>query len=136
MHATHAAIEAVFRREHGTVIATLIRAVGDWQVAEDALMDALQVALERWPSDGVPANPAAWLTTAARRKAIDRLRRRHTRVDKADEVRADLLLEADERATAEPEMVDDRLRLIFTCCHPALKREAQVALTLLSLIHI
>lgn len=129
------AIERVFRRESGAVLAGLIRILGDFDLAEDALHDALARALERWPLEGVPANPGAWITTTARRKAIDRLRRAATARDKAASLIALTELEAEARRASEPEpgeatIADDRLRLIFTCCHPALQRETQVALTL------
>jgi len=123
-------IEAVFRAEHGKILATLIRALGDWQLAEDALMDAMTTALERWPSDGMPDNPGAWLTAAARRKGIDHLRRRQTRTTHAGAVKDHLEIVIGERRDAENRMQDDRLSLIFTCCHPALAPEARVALTL------
>lgn len=130
------AVERTFRTESGAVLAGLIRTLGDFELAEDALHDALARALERWPVDGVPAKPAAWITTTARRKAIDRLRRHQTANAKSDAVAALAQLEAEERAAAESNehpIDDDRLRLIFTCCHPALRREAQVALTLRTL---
>jgi RNA polymerase sigma-70 factor, ECF subfamily len=131
------AVERVFREESGRILATLIRVLGDFDLAEEALQDALAEALEHWPRTGVPAAPRAWITTAARRNAIDRLRRRRTREDAAG-----ALGREHEGATAEPPAVDlqsetsvtdDLLRLIFTCCHPALNREAQVALTLKTL---
>jgi RNA polymerase sigma-70 factor (ECF subfamily) len=131
------AVERVFREESGRILATLIRVLGDFDLAEEALQDALAEALEHWPRMGVPAAPRAWITTAARRNAIDRLRRRRTREDAAG-----ALGREHEGATAEPPPVDlqsetsvtdDLLRLIFTCCHPALNREAQVALTLKTL---
>ena len=122
-----AQIETTFREEHGRVLAALISQFGDFTLAEDALQDALVTALERWEIDGVPRNPGAWLTTVARRRAIDRLRRAATLERKA--VILDPLATQD-----EPEMddsiPDDRLKLMFTCCHPALALEAQVALTL------
>ena len=115
-------------------MANLINYLGDFDLAEDALQDALVVALERWPVDGVPETPVAWITTTARRKAIDRLRRQQTWQRK----RKILQTEAELRRSQEPEMVvetipDERLKLIFMCCHPALAAEAQVALTLRSL---
>jgi RNA polymerase sigma-70 factor (ECF subfamily) len=122
-----AQIETTFRQEHGRVLAALISQFGDFTLAEDALQDALVVALERWEIDGVPRNPGAWLMTVAKRRAIDRLRRSVTM-----ERNAPLL--ASLAAQDEPEMddsiPDDRLKLMFTCCHPALALEAQVALTL------
>ena len=127
----HQAINAVYTSESRRVLATLIRLLGDFDVAEEALHDAFRAALEQWPRDGVPANPRAWLVSAGRFKAIDSIRRRK-RFDALDDVggAADVAVE-DESAWADPESVeDDRLRLIFTCCHPALARDAQVALTL------
>jgi RNA polymerase sigma-70 factor (ECF subfamily) len=128
------AVERVFRRESGAVLAGLIRILGEFDLAEDVLHDALASALERWPRDGIPNNPGAWINTTARRKAIDRLRRSATARDKQADIVALTELEAEERGDADsldaPEIPDDRLRLIFTCCHPALAREAQVALTL------
>ena len=122
--------EAVFRAESRRVFATLVRLLGDFDLAEDALADAFRAALEQWPRDGVPANPRAWLVSAGRFKAIDGIRRRARFValdDVADEVEAI----ADESPARDPDAIeDDRLRLIFTCCHPALSPDAQVALTL------
>lgn len=129
------AVEAVFREESGRILATLIRVVGDFDLAEEAMQDAFAEALAHWPADGVPNNPAAWITTASRRKAIDRTRRRKTRVDKQPELErylASKLPEPDEETDFHP-LADDPLRLMFTCCHPALKVEAQVALTLRTL---
>ncbi len=129
------AVERVFREESGRILATLIRVAGDFDLAEEAMQDAFAEALKRWPAQGVPHNPAAWITTASRRKAIDRIRRAKTRVDKQPELKHLV-----ETATAEaPEiddfhpLEDDPLRLIFTCCHPALHLDAQVALTLRTL---
>jgi RNA polymerase sigma-70 factor (ECF subfamily) len=128
------AVERVFRRESGAVLAGLIRILGEFDLAEDVLHDALASALERWPRDGIPNNPGAWINTTARRKAIDRLRRSATARDKQGDIVALVELEAEERGDAArldaPDIPDDRLRLIFTCCHPALAREAQIALTL------
>src|SRR5574341_52829 len=124
-----AQIEATFREEYGRVLAALISQFGDFTLAEDALQDALVNALERWEGDGVPRNPGAWLLTVARRRAIDHLRRAATGERKAailDPPAAD-----DEEEEAEMESIpDDRLKLMFTCCHPSLALEAQVALTL------
>ena len=117
--------------EGGRVVATLARLVGDLGLAEDAAQDAALAALERWPIDGVPRNPAAWLTTAARNKALDRLRREGRRGDK--EVRAMQMLEDDDEAAPDSVVRDDLLRLIFTCCHPALAPEARIALSLRTL---
>ncbi len=125
------AIEAVFRSEHGRVMGALVRTLGDFDAAEDALQDACATALVRWPEDGIPDNPAAWLTTAARRRAIDGIRRDRVLREKLPEVQERLAARADDDPTTEaPPVQDDRLRLIFTCCHPALADEARVALTL------
>jgi RNA polymerase sigma-70 factor (ECF subfamily) len=130
-----AAAERIFREESGRILATLIRVFRDFDLAEEAMQEAFAVALERWPADGVPANPGAWITTTARRKAIDRLRRDQTLARKRAEIEADAALSAlaGEMETPMTELVDDRLRLIFTCCHPALALDAQVALTLRTL---
>ncbi|MBV9950402.1 MAG: sigma-70 family RNA polymerase sigma factor [Acidimicrobiia bacterium] len=123
------ALADVLADERLKIVASLIRTTGDWDLAEDAVADALERALERWPQDGVPANPAAWLTTTARRRAIDLLRRAGTERRKLEELAA---LDTEEVAPM-PErtaVADDRLRLVFTCCHPALSMEARVALTL------
>jgi RNA polymerase sigma-70 factor (ECF subfamily) len=129
-----AAVELAFREERAAVLATLIRHVGDFQLAEDAVQDAFASAVATWPRDGVPANPGAWLTTAARRKAIDRLRRTRSLADRADRLAELARLDAQEHrpeaADSESAVEDDRLRLIFTCCHPALALPARVALTL------
>jgi RNA polymerase sigma-70 factor, ECF subfamily len=128
------AVARAFREEWAPVLATLIRHVGDFQLAEDAVQDAFASAVAVWRRDGVPANPGAWLTVAARRKAIDRLRRDRSLAD-----RAQRLAELERLDTREPAMTvdtsigDDRLRLIFTCCHPALDMPARVALTLRAL---
>ena len=125
------AVNAVYLAESRRVLATLIRLLGDFDAAEEALHDAFRAALEQWPRDGIPGNPRAWLVSAGRFKAIDGLRRRK-RFDALDDVgnAMDLAVE-DPAAWADPESVeDDRLRLIFTCCHPALSPDAQVALTL------
>lgn len=113
------------------MLASLTRLTGDLGVAEDALQDAFESALERWPTDGTPAAPAAWINTAARRKAIDRLRRRASTKKHAPALTVLAELEAAEHQLADPdELRDDQLRLIFTCCHPALAPEIQIALTL------
>ena len=121
-------VDGVYRAESRRVFATLIRLLGDFDVAEEALHDAFRAALEQWPQEGVPANPRAWLVSAGRFKAIDGLRRR-ARFDALDEEQIENI--ADESATADAdEIEDDRLRLMFTCCHPALPADAQIALTL------
>jgi RNA polymerase sigma-70 factor (ECF subfamily) len=124
-------VEAVFREERGRLLAMLVRQFGDLDLAEDAASDAIEAALERWPADGVPAIPVAWLLTTARRKAVDRLRR-----DKIHAARLAIMhVEAQRLIPAAPgrdtsDVPDERLRLFFTCCHPALSIEAQTALTL------
>jgi len=128
------AIERVFREESGVVIAALVAQLRDLDLAEDAFQDAVASALERWPADGVPRRPGAWLLIAARRKALDRLRRRATRLDKESALAIEAELAAlPETAEDESEIPDERLRLIFTCAHPALSPPAQVALTLRTL---
>src|SRR3954470_17633470 len=125
------AISAVYAADSRRVLATLIRLLGDFDAAEEALHDAFRAALEQWPRDGMPANPRAWLVSAGRFKAIDAMRRRK-RFDPLDEQGAHAEIGVtDPAAWADEESVeDDRLRLIFTCCHPALAADAQVALTL------
>ncbi len=141
------AVAAAFRAEWGQVVATLIRVTGDWDLAEECAQDAITRALERWPVDGVPRKPGAWLTTIARNRAMDRLRRAAAGAAKQQE--AAMLTPPDEPTDAmaaalaggagagddgdDSGVADDRLRLIFTCCHPALATEAQVALTLRTL---
>ena len=120
-------IETTFRRESGRAVATLVRLLGDIDLAEEAVQDAFVIAIERWPRDGVPTNPGAWITTTARNRALDRVRRESRRGEKQRAAVA--LLETDEPAEGGA-VVDDRLRLIFTCCHPALAQPARVALTL------
>ena len=127
-------VSHTFRHESGRVLAALISWLGDFGLAEDAFQDALVVALERWPHDGIPDNPGAWITTTARRKAIDRLRRRKVLAQKQEILlrEAALVEEFQEEMAMDP-IPDERLKLIFTCCHPALAPEAQVALTLRTL---
>src|SRR2546425_3031657 len=121
-----ATVEALYRAESRRVFATLVRLLGDFDLAEEALHEAFRAALEQWPSEGVPANPRAWLVSAGRFKAIDAIRRR-ARFDPLEEEHAETISVENN----EPdEIEDDRLRLIFTCCHPALAPDAQVALTL------
>jgi RNA polymerase sigma-70 factor (ECF subfamily) len=125
-------VAAAFRNEWGRVIATLIHATGDWDLAEECAQDAFVLAIQHWRHDGVPRNPGAWLTTTARNRAIDRARRVSTGASKLREVT--VLASGDEPFRPDDSGVDDdRLRLIFTCCHPALSIEAQVALTLRTL---
>lgn len=121
-------IERTFREEHGRVIAALISQFQDFDLAEDALQDALVNALENWQRDGIPGNPGAWLTTAAKRRAIDRIRRTAT-LERRLQV-LDSPLSYDEPEMDETQIPDDRLKLMFTCCHPSLALETQIALTL------
>ena len=134
----HAVVDRLSREESGRAVATLIRVLGDFDLAEEAVQEAFVVALERWPRDGVPDNPGARITTTARQRAIDRLRRAKRYREKQQELVRDATVEAAAAGqgggTDEVEaLADDRLRLIFTCCHPALAMEAQVALTLRTL---
>ena len=116
-------IDAIYRTESRRVFATLVRMLGDFDLAEEALHDAFRAALEQWPREGVPANPRAWLVSAGRFKAIDRIRRQR-RFEALDEEAAEAI--PDERDTIEGDDIeDDRLRLIFTCCHPALASDAR-----------
>jgi RNA polymerase sigma-70 factor (ECF subfamily) len=130
------AIARAFRDERAIVLATLIRQAGDFQLAEDAVQDAFEAAVTQWRRDGVPANPGAWITTTARRRAIDRLRRNRSVADRAERLAELTRLDAQHEEPSmndESTIVDDRLRLIFTCCHPALEMPARVALTLRAL---
>jgi RNA polymerase sigma-70 factor (ECF subfamily) len=120
-------IERVFRAEYGRAVAVLVRVFGDIDVAEDAVQDAFTAALQHWPSTGLPPSPAGWIITTARRRAIDRLRREASRHDRHAQA---ALLHARDEPAEEGAVRDDRLRLIFTCAHPALAPEAQIALTL------
>ena len=136
--AANEVVDRLFREESGRAVATLIRVLGDFDLAEEAVQDAFAQALETWPSQGLPRNPAAWITTTARNAAIDRIRRRRRLVDKTDELRRDAEIDAstgsaETEEVSETDGIDDRLRLIFTCCHPALAPEAQIALTLRTL---
>jgi RNA polymerase sigma-70 factor (ECF subfamily) len=133
MEDIHQTIERTFREESGRVLAALISTLNDFDLAEDAFQDALIIALEKWPRDGLPGNPGAWITTTARNRAIDRIRRR-----KNFDQKQPRLVELAQNPTAPDEyemdsIPDERLKLIFTCCHPALALEAQVALTLRTL---
>ncbi|WP_330302329.1 MULTISPECIES: RNA polymerase sigma factor [unclassified Streptomyces] len=127
MAATAAEIEAVFRAEYGRAVAVLIRFLGDIDLAEEAVQDAFTTAVRKWPETGIPPSPAGWIITTARNRAVDRLRRESTR--EARHAEAAQLYAQDEPPEEGP-VRDDRLRLIFTCCHPALATQAQVALTL------
>ena len=136
MSPTGLIVERVFREESGRILATLIGVLGDFDLAEEAMQEALATALETWPRDGAPDNPGAWIATVARRKAIDRLRRERTGREALRQLEHEVRTNdpmIDFNANAESTLDDDRLRLIFTCCHPALSLEAQVALTLRTL---
>ena len=123
--------EKLHREESGRILATLIRLLGDFDLAEEMLQEAYAIALQKWPSDGTPANPRAWLISTARHKAIDRLRRDQRFERKSEEIAKTADIAARPEGDREEEMfADDRLRLIFTCCHPSLPVEARVALTL------
>jgi RNA polymerase sigma-70 factor, ECF subfamily len=128
-------LEQVFREEYGLIISSLIRRSGSFELAEESLQDAFSTALVHWERTGTPQNPAAWLTTVAHRKLLDSLRREKTKTDKEAELEYESrrMQEDDPPADDEPAFIDDRLRLIFTCCHPSINREAQVALTLRTL---
>ena len=133
---TNAAIDRAYREAYGRVLATLIRFLGgDFDAAEEALADAFATALETWPRDGIPATPAAWLTTAARNRALDRIRRDRRQAEKLVLLEQELTVTevAPMQLGTEGGLEDDRLRLIFTCCHPALQLDARVALTLRTL---
>ncbi|HEY7559929.1 MAG TPA: RNA polymerase sigma factor [Candidatus Binatia bacterium] len=124
-------VDAVYRSDSRQVLATLIRLLGDFEIAEEALHDAFSVALEQWPRDGVPANPRAWLVSTGRFKAIDAIRRRARFTPLPDDIDKRLVADTDDiEARIDESIEDDRLRLIFTCCHPALSPDAQVAMTL------
>jgi RNA polymerase sigma-70 factor (ECF subfamily) len=123
----HSDIERVFREQYGRAVAVLVRVFGDIDIAEEAVQDAFAAAVARWPQTGMPPAPAGWIITTARHRAIDRLRRESSRNDRHAQA---ALLHARDQPAEESPVQDDRLRLIFTCCHPALGRAAQVALTL------
>jgi len=125
-----AEIERVFREQYGRAVAVLVRAFGDISLAEEAVQDAFTAALERWPMDGLPPTPVGWIITTARNKAIDRLRREGTREDRHTQAALLQELHGQPIDVEEDSVRDDRLRLIFTCCHPALATDVQVALTL------
>lgn len=134
MQTTHQAVDTVYRQEYGRVLAALISYLGDFDLAEDALQEALLTALEKWPKLGIPRNPGAWLTTIAKRKAIDRIRRKQTHSEKVTILQETAVTHQPDPTESEMNPIpDDRLKLIFTCCHPALAEQAQVALTLRTL---
>jgi RNA polymerase sigma-70 factor, ECF subfamily len=136
-------VDRLFREESGRAVATLIRQTGDFDLAEEAVQDAFLAAMERWPRDGLPRNPGAWITTTARNRAIDRLRRQRRLADRTARLAREAVIDVEhatdietivlDREEAAHPIVDDRLRLIFTCCHPALAMDARVALTLRTL---
>src|SRR5437867_882851 len=129
----NAAVDAVYRADWGRIVATLIRQVGDFDVAEEAAQEAFTSAVDQWPRAGIPDVPRAWIIQTARHKAIDRIRRRARFADKLDAYAAESPQMVEETDYDPDEIPDDRLRLVFTCCHPALALEAQVALTLRTL---
>ena len=132
-HWEYTDVERVFRAIHGQAVATLVRVFGDITLAEDAVQDAFVIASEKWPQDGIPPNPAGWIVTTSRNRAIDRVRRTARGHELHDQIRATIEVRSDTdiQTASEDDLVkDDQLRLIFTCCHPALQREHQVALTL------
>src|SRR5713101_5473343 len=129
----NASIDAVYRTDWGRIVATLIRSFGDFDVAEEAAQEAFAVAVDQWSTDGIPDSPAAWIIQTAKHKAIDRLRRRTRFKEKVESYALELNSTIEEPQYFTDEIPDDRLRLIFTCCHPALAPEAQVALTLRTL---
>ena len=126
----NAAVDAVYRSDWGRIVATLIRLVGDFDVAEEAAQDAFAAAVDQWPGEGVPEFPRAWIIQTARHKAIDRIRRRVLFAEKMESIAAEIRTVTEDPEDGVSDIADDRLRLIFTCCHPALALDAQVALTL------
>ncbi len=124
----------LYRDQHGRILSSLIRAIGDFELAEDALQEAFAAAVEQWPREGVPKNPSAWIASVARHKAIDRIRRQSWFAQRQDEIRRVTELEmSSSDDTSADGVADERLRLIFTCCHPSLNRDAQIALSLRTL---
>jgi RNA polymerase sigma-70 factor (ECF subfamily) len=126
-------LDQIFREEWGRVLASLVGWLGDIQLAEDAVQDAFAIAMERWPSDGTPTNPTGWLITTARRRAIDRIRRERTLATKTQQLERELAQRSEDTMDEAATFPDERLELIFTCCHPALGLDAQVGLTLRTL---
>ena len=126
-------LEEVFRQDWGRVLASLVGFLGDIELAEDAAQDAFAVAAERWPRDGLPANPTGWLIATARNRAIDRIRREQTLQAKTEQLQRELRDRSEQTMEATPTFPDERLELIFSCCHPALALDAQVGLTLRAL---
>ena len=130
---SNAAVNAVYHSDWGRIVATLIRSFGDFEIAEEAAQEAFAAAVDQWPAAGVPDSPAAWIIQTARHKAIDRIRRQIRFAEKAESYAAELQTTTEQPEYDPNEIPDDRLRLIFTCCHPALSPDAQVALTLRTL---
>jgi RNA polymerase sigma-70 factor, ECF subfamily len=126
-------VDQVYRDDWGRIVATLIGTFGDFELAEDAAQEAFTAAVDQWPKDGIPASPAAWIIQTARHKIIDRLRRQKNFQEKVESYKYEMPIVTEQPALEIGEIRDDRLRLIFTCCHPALAEEAQVALTLRTL---
>jgi RNA polymerase sigma factor (sigma-70 family) len=125
-----ASLDAVLREERARLTGALVRIIGDWEIAEELVQDAAVAALEHWPAEGIPRNPGAWLMTTARRRAVDRLRRQARYRERLTQLGNEAARMDAPPVTGGPMAADDRLPLLFTCCHPALSREAQVALTL------
>src|SRR6266542_3008018 len=130
---TNAAVQAVYSSDWGRIVATLIRSCGDFDLAEEAAQEAFAAAVDQWPDSGVPDSPPAWIIQTARHKAIDRLRRQARFKEKVESYASELSQTIEQPDYDTDEIPDDRLRLILTCCHPALALEAQVALTLRTL---
>src|SRR6266576_3675341 len=130
---SNAAVQAVYRSDWGRIVATLIRSFGDFDLAEESAQEAFAAAVKQWGREGVPDSPAAWIIQTARHKAIDRVRRRQNLQAKVESYAYQIPTSTQQPDTTEDEIPDDRLRLIFTCCHPALAEESQVALTLRTL---
>lgn len=128
-----ATLDRVFREESGRIVASLIKVLGEFELAQDVVQEAFAIALRRWPKEGVPQRPGAWLTTVARNRALDRIRRRRTHAEREDELRMLARVEDELDELLDRELPDERLRLVFTCCHPALAEHARVALTLSTL---
>lgn len=129
----NAAVDAVYHSDWGRIVATLIRSFGDFEIAEESAQEAFTAAIDQWPVAGIPDSPAAWIIQTARHKAIDRIRRQTRFAEKAEAYAAELQTTTEQPEYDPNEIYDDRLRLIFTCCHPALSPDAQVALTLRTL---
>src|SRR5438132_1134309 len=130
---TNAAVQAVYTSDWGRIVATLIRSFSDFDLAEEAAQEAFAAAVNQWPREGVPDSPAAWIIQTARHKAVDRIRRQKRFSEKVEYYAAELPTTSEQPQYDPDEIPDDRLRLIFTCCHPSLAPEAQVALTLRTL---